>query len=221
MIRHRWEENTHENVLLVSNRAVWARGVSRAGPFRSECGQAQETRVQALMERAGRYSDAQEYDRAIGLYNEVLRIVPNSAEAYNSRGYAYYYKGGGDAIADYTRAIALRPDYATAFNNRGAAYMASGDANKAILDLNRAIRLRPHYPRAYSNRGNAHLRLGHLRAAIADFKRTGRSVTGLLVLLAAAPFLFISVSAAVLYRLACRMRLLNERKRTVSSVQPS
>ena len=87
------------------------------GLLSQSAARADETHVQDLMERAGRYSDAQDYDRAIGLYNEVLRITPNSAEAYNSRGYAYYYKGGGDAIADYTRAIGLRPGYATAFNN--------------------------------------------------------------------------------------------------------
>ena len=92
-----------------------------------------------------------------------LKLKPDYAEAYNNRGYSYYYGSKAnldEAIADYSKAIELRPDYAYAYNNRGAAYLANGFPDKAISDLNRALQLKPGFPQAHSNRGNAYLRTG-------------------------------------------------------------
>ena len=112
-------------------------------------------------------------DRAIVDYNEAIRLDPKFAQAYSSRGLAYYQKGDLDrAIADYGEAIRLDPKYAYAYNNRGNAYYHKHDENRAIVDYSEAIRLDPKYAQAYFNRGVANLYAGWLPKALADLGRS-------------------------------------------------
>jgi tetratricopeptide (TPR) repeat protein len=62
------------------------------------------------------------FDKAIASFNEAIRLHPDDASAFNSRGNAYAHKGNlYRAIADYNEAIRLKPNYAQAFCNRGIA----------------------------------------------------------------------------------------------------
>ena len=47
----------------------------------------------AYLARGDGYADNRDYERAIADYDEALRLRPDWAEAYNNRGYAYYWKG--------------------------------------------------------------------------------------------------------------------------------
>ena len=74
------------------------------------------------------------------IFNEAIRLNPNYAQAYGSRGAAYRAKGENDrAIADFNEAIRLNPNYAQAYGSRGAAYRAKGENDRAIADFNEAI----------------------------------------------------------------------------------
>jgi tetratricopeptide (TPR) repeat protein len=62
------------------------------------------------------------FDKAIANFSEAIRLHPDDASAFNSRGNAYAHKGNlYRAIADYNEAIRLKPNYASAFCNRGIA----------------------------------------------------------------------------------------------------
>src|SRR5215469_8097074 len=64
-----------------------------------------------------------DYAKEISDLTEAIRLDPNSADAYNNRGNAYYNHGNVDqAISDYSDAIRLDPNYVSAYNNRGNAY---------------------------------------------------------------------------------------------------
>ncbi len=64
-----------------------------------------------------------ELDIALADYNEAIRLDPNEASVYNSRGVAWRAKQEYDkAIADYSEAIRLDPTYALAYCNRGFAW---------------------------------------------------------------------------------------------------
>jgi tetratricopeptide (TPR) repeat protein len=70
---------------------------------------------------------------AIRAYKQALRLRPNSVEAYNKLGDAYYYASNFDeAIAAYRQAARLRPDLGEAFYNLGMAYLEIGDRNAAL-----------------------------------------------------------------------------------------
>lgn len=152
--------------------------------------------------RGDNYSEIQAYDRAITDYDEAIRLKPEYAEAYNNRGYAYYWNGeAANAIADYSQAITLRPDYAYAYNNRGAAYLASGHPDQAISDFDRAIQIQPDFPQAYTNRGNAYLHKGQLDLALADFRQAGQNPVGGLAVFCGISSLLVLLAALVAYRL--------------------
>jgi tetratricopeptide (TPR) repeat protein len=54
------------------------------------------------------------FDRAISLFTEDIRLHPRNGAAYDNRGFAYLQKGDLDqAITDFTVPIRMRPDYLT------------------------------------------------------------------------------------------------------------
>jgi hypothetical protein len=159
--------------------------------------------AEAYLMRGDQYSDIRDYDHAIADYSQAIRLKPDYAEAYNNRGYAYYWSGKvemANAIADYSQAIKSRPAYAYAYNNRGAAYMASGYPDEALRDFDRAIQLQPDFPQAFSNRGNAFLREGRIDLAISDFYRAGKIPLGFIAILCG----ILLLGAMILYRVVSR-----------------
>ena len=111
-----------------------------------------------------------QYDQAIDVLTQAIRLKPDYAEAFSERGLAYVHKDDYDrAIQDYTQALKLNPDYALAYNNRGNAYIDKGNYDQAIQDLNQALKLNPSYAHAYNNRGNAYLDKGDYDRAIQDY----------------------------------------------------
>ena len=121
---------------------------------------------------------------AIEGYDQVIRMDPTNAIAYNARGVAYFRLLDFDhAFADIGRAIALNPNSSRAYNNRCFfAAMADRQLEQAVADCDDALRLlqneaaaldRTSYlniqKAALDSRGYANLRLGRLDAAIADF----------------------------------------------------
>ena len=146
----------------------------------------QETRWNAVAELArglnhvkkgSEANDSEEkslhYKKAMEHFNRVLRLQPDSAVAYNSRGLAYVGKGElNKAIADFTKAIELEPDYAAAaYSNRGGAYREKGEFDDAIADFTKAIELEPDCADTFSNRGGAYRNKGEFDEAIADFTK--------------------------------------------------
>ena len=115
--------------------------------------------------------DQGKYDEAVGHFTEAIRLNPQYAKAYNTRGNAYYHRHQYErAIQDYTEAIRLDPQLAAAFYNRGIAYKNLG-LERAIQDYTEAIRLNPQDAVAYNNRGHVYRWLGREREAAADFKK--------------------------------------------------
>lgn len=84
-----------------------------------------------------------DYDGAIVNYNKAIELKPDYAEAYNSRGNAYYSKGDNEqAIKDYTKSIELNnPLLSMVYRNRAISYEKKGDLVKARADRQKADEL--------------------------------------------------------------------------------
>ena len=126
----------------------------------------------AFSNRALAYKKKGQWDRAIGDYDEAIRLKPDFVFALNNRGNAYYGKGHFNrAIKDYDEAIRLKPDFSEAFSNRGNVYRKKGQIVRAIKDYNKAIHLNPDDAKVFADRGLAYEKKGELTQALRDFKK--------------------------------------------------
>ena len=106
------------------------------------------------------YKKKGQWDKAIGDYDEAIRLKPDFAFALNNRGNAYYGKGHFDrAIKDYDLAIRLKPDFSEAFGNRGNVYRKKGQIARAIKDYDKAIKLDSQEADYYNDRSEAYSEL--------------------------------------------------------------
>ena len=111
-----------------------------------------------------------EFKNAIKVYDAVIHLAPDFADAYISRGDARKKLGNFEgAIKDYNTAIRLGEDYAYVYFSRGIAKSKLEDEEGTIKDYNMAIRLDPAYIGAYVNRGVTKSALGDKKGAIEDY----------------------------------------------------
>ncbi|HEY9751318.1 MAG TPA: tetratricopeptide repeat protein [Coleofasciculaceae cyanobacterium] len=95
-----------------------------------------------------------DYQRAIGMFNQLIEQDANSATAYHNRGLAHFHiRQFTAAMADYTTALQLNPRLGKVYNSRGNCYAAMGDLIHAIIDYEAAIDLNPLDLQAWINRG--------------------------------------------------------------------
>jgi tetratricopeptide (TPR) repeat protein len=151
-----------EEAVIIDQRIEGCSAVIKAGREKGE------KLAEAFNTRGIGYRLKGEYDRAIGDYNQAIRINAKFAAAYNNRAIAYDTKGDYDrAIADYEQAIKLKPSAETYFN-RGNAHLGKSHYDHAIDDYNQAIKLKPDFAAAFDNRCWARAVVGILKPALAD-----------------------------------------------------
>ena len=129
-----------------------------------------EIRAEEYLTQALNKIQPEDYEEAIKVCNQALRINPLYTEAYHRRG--VFRSALGDrtgAVADYNLVIRRTPEDGEAYYNRGVAHSELGDYQQAIADYTQAVRLNPNNADAYHKRGNAHLNLEDYQRAVADY----------------------------------------------------
>ncbi len=128
-----------------------------------------------------------DYDEAVRLLSEAIRLDPGMKEAYYDRADIYWEEAEYDlAIADYRTLVGLDPAEAAALHyNLGLLYLQRAeeqerpaDYDLAIEEFNRAIEADPDYADAYFERGNAYLDKEDYDQALADYNRVLQIDTG-------------------------------------------
>jgi hypothetical protein len=113
------------------------------------------------------------YSDPTTFYNSAVSQNPNSALAYNNRGYLKFtHNDFQGAVDDYSKAIAICCTYDGAFNNRGFAKLNLGEKQEAIADFNSAIALNNKNAEAYCNRGAAYMSMGNYDLALSDYDKS-------------------------------------------------
>jgi tetratricopeptide (TPR) repeat protein len=94
----------------------------------------------ALWVQATGAAAAQDFQRAIELYDQAIALSPSHAEAYYKRGNALRNLGRLDAaLSSYNQAIELKPDYGYAYCNRGVVQQSLGLTAPALSSYDQAI----------------------------------------------------------------------------------
>ena len=124
----------------------------------------------ACCQRAEKYGESGQLNKALAEFNEAIRLNPNLGRAYYGRGVCYGQQGKpNEAIVEYTKSITLDPTIAGPYRNRGVEFRHNGEPHKAIADFNEAIRLDGQDVLAYFHRGVTYASSGDLDKAISDF----------------------------------------------------
>lgn len=120
--------------------------------------------------RAQAQYEKREFDEAIKLFDQVIRLDPKYVEAYVSRGMAWNEKSEYDkAIKDFNEAMKVDPKFVPAYVNRGISWTEKSELDKAIKDLDAALLLNPKDDAALYHRGVAWSRKGNYDTALKDF----------------------------------------------------
>ena len=97
---------------------------------------------------------AEDVDQAIAIYDEMVRLDPESPNAYLRRGYAWIVRREfGNAITDFDQAICIDHESAGAYLLRGTAWKELKQFEYALADFSEAIKLDPALRNAYVQRG--------------------------------------------------------------------
>jgi tetratricopeptide (TPR) repeat protein len=83
-----------------------------------------------------------EYAKAIAEYSEVIKLLPNDARSYASRGSCYsILEQDEKALDDYDKAISLDPNDNYFYTYRFSIYVKLGEMEKAVADFEKALEL--------------------------------------------------------------------------------
>ena len=122
------------------------------------------------------HQDAEHADRAIGAYEEALKLDAENWVTLNNVAYLLSDKRGENkaALPYAQRAVALA-DNAFTLDTLGWIYAGLGQYALAVAELSRAVRLDPDYALPYYHLGEAYRRNAQFSEA-ADILKTGRDV---------------------------------------------
>jgi tetratricopeptide (TPR) repeat protein len=111
-------------------------------------------------------------DEAIKIYEGLLAIDPNAAEAYNQIGYYYGFRGEYDrAIENLTKYRFISPDNANAFDSLAENQANAGRYNEALENLHQALAIKSDFFAAYWHLGVVYEGLGETAKAIQNYEK--------------------------------------------------
>lgn len=161
-----------------SRKAAPERTVASAAPPKPEPATPSlpDTKASADAERSFEkgieFGKQNKFQKAVDAFDKAIKLNPNRADYFASRGHAHYYmKQYAKAIDDYTRALEKNPNFALAYSMRGLSRTRSGDYKQAIEDFNRAIALGPNEADYYKGRGFTYLHLKQAGPMCQDYKK--------------------------------------------------
>ena len=123
--------------------------------------------VQEMFLAAVQAEEAGEKQRAIGVYEEIMRRDPSFAPAWINLGTIHFHMRQFDRAEElYRRATEIDPSYVLAFFDLGNVLDELQRLDESIAAYGRAVALAPRYADAHYNLALAHERKGEARPAL-------------------------------------------------------
>ena len=130
--------------------------------------------LKTLFEKAAQEFDNGNYEQAIKLFDETLKIHPGFAHSYNYLGMAYRAKGLelDNVIYYFEKAVELDPNLAAGYENLGKTYYSLGEFEKAEAACKRALEIDPNMVSVQISLGWVYLiGMGDASSAIEYFEK--------------------------------------------------
>jgi Flp pilus assembly protein TadD len=103
-----------------------------------------------LSNQAAYLNETGRFNEAIGLFNKLLKIRPDSAEVHNNLGNALVHTGKiQQGIEHYKLAIKYKPSLSEAYRNLGYALKKQGNLEEAARCYKEAVKIKPDNVEAY------------------------------------------------------------------------
>ncbi|HEX8738141.1 MAG TPA: tetratricopeptide repeat protein [Pyrinomonadaceae bacterium] len=113
--------------------------------------------------------------RALEMFAQAVKIIPDYAAAWLAAGNAYLALGEtADALSAFGEVTRLEPNNAQAYFNSGVAYAKQGRHADAVNCFRRVLVIYPNSVETYVETGNAYFELKDIRGAIDSYKQAIR-----------------------------------------------
>jgi tetratricopeptide (TPR) repeat protein len=133
---------------------------------------AQSSSLASLSSEGKNALDAQQFDRAAKIYEQIVKLDPRSPEAHSNLGFALYMSASYPAaIIQFRKALELAPRLDRTQVLLALAYFDSGDFERAVPLLEKAYRSRNDDPVVVAHLGLAYLRQAKDDKALAMLSR--------------------------------------------------
>jgi len=125
-----------------------------------------------LIGKADELVKTQDFDQAIAIYSQAIKLDSTNAEFYYKRGFAYFYAAQYlQALPDFSQASILFPDHPDIYFMKARIESLMGDYDAAIYDYAKVIDLDSNYVQAYVHRAYAFLSTKQNTAAFIFFTK--------------------------------------------------
>ena len=132
--------------LAQEDNPAWERVQSEIWAMWSHSGSAS---MDLLLSRAAQAMEAKDFDLALRFLNDLVRLAPDFAEAWNKRATVHYLREEyGKSVADIQRTLALEPRHFGAIYGLGAILERTGDKRGALTAYRRGLEIHPNLPGA-------------------------------------------------------------------------
>ncbi len=135
-----------------------------------------DSNIATLFKLGERQMSERIYSQAIDTFTSIIRLSPDSALAYYSRGAARYYHRSEleKAVNDLVTSLRLEPDQYKCYRMLGLIHAQLGEWVAMREDCTRAIQLLPNSAELYNLRGSACYRLQDYDSALDNFEQSVR-----------------------------------------------
>lgn len=131
-----------------------------------------DNRIKILFEKANKKLNSQQYEAAIGLYDEILKMNPDVMQVYHNRGVAYYESGHPVlALADYNHVLNSDPENFELYFNRAKTYLDLGRYESCKEDVDLLKRQYPDTALVYFIEGLLNHQIDNNIAAVESFSQ--------------------------------------------------
>ncbi len=127
--------------------------------------------VNMHLKKAKESLSEEKYDRVLFDTSEAIAIYPDSFEAYNLRGNAYYMMGKFDlAIEALKKSLSIKEDNVDVLIGLGTVSSDMGNFSEAMAYLKKAVHFKPDSVAIHNNLGNIYLSVGDYTSATKEFQ---------------------------------------------------